>query len=189
MLLLLLLLLLLLFVFNIYILAVFITLNSSVRQVITNEQRITEYSCLYISNTFLSSILAVSNNALFCITPTLHLMPSFPIKLSSSAEILPRAPIITGTISTFLNFYNFWSLFSNPGTFPLSLFLFSLLLHKLVSNINNYALLFFLVNNYQVRLSCLYQIFTLEIYVLEYFDLFILYCSFWSILIPLLTVL
>ena len=56
------------------------------------------------------------------------------------------------------------------------------------SNINNYTLLFFLVNNYQVRLSCLYQIVTLDIYVPQYFDLFILYCSFQSMLILLFTV-
>ena len=48
----LLLLLLLLFVFNIYILVVVITILSSVRRVITNDQRLAEYSCLYISNTF-----------------------------------------------------------------------------------------------------------------------------------------
>ena len=42
----LLLLLLLLFVFNIYVLAVAITVISSVRQVITNDQRLTEYSLL-----------------------------------------------------------------------------------------------------------------------------------------------
>ena len=75
------------------------------RRVITNDQRLTEYSRPYIFNTFLS-ILAVPNKAVFCITPTLHVIPSFPIHLSNSAEILPRAPITTGTISTFLNFYN-----------------------------------------------------------------------------------
>ena len=44
--------------------------------------------------------------ALFCITPTLHVMSSFPIHLSNSAETLPRTPITTGTISTFLNFHH-----------------------------------------------------------------------------------
>ena len=73
-------------------------------RVITN-QKLTEYSRLYISNTFLS-ILAIPNNALFCITPTLHVIPSLPIPLSNSAEIFPRATITTGTISTFLNFHN-----------------------------------------------------------------------------------
>ena len=68
-----------------YILAVVITVIFSVRRVITNDQRLTEYSRLYISNTFLS-ILAVPNKALFCITPTLHVIPSFPIHLSNSAE-------------------------------------------------------------------------------------------------------
>ena len=102
---LLLLLLILLFVFNIYAQAVVITVISSVRRSITNYQRLTEYSRLYISSTFLS-ILAVPNKVVFCITPTLHVMPSFPIHLSNSAEILPRAPITTGTISAFLNFHN-----------------------------------------------------------------------------------
>ena len=77
----------------------------SVRRVIKNDQRLTEYSCLYISNAFLS-ILAVLNMALFCITPTLHVMSSFPIHLSNSAETLPRTPITTETISTFLSFHH-----------------------------------------------------------------------------------
>ena len=94
-----------LFLFNIYVLAVVITVISSVRRVVTNDQRLSEYSRLYISNTFLS-ILAVPNKAVFCITPTLHVIPSFPIHLSNSAETLPRAPITTETISTFLNFHN-----------------------------------------------------------------------------------
>ena len=55
---------LLLFIFNIYVLAVVITVISSVRQVIKNDQRLTEYFRLYISNTFLS-ILAVPNKAVF----------------------------------------------------------------------------------------------------------------------------
>ena len=99
---------------------------SSARRVITNDQRLTEYSRLYISNTFLS-ILAVPNKAVFCITPTLHVIPSFPIHLSNSAETLPRAPITTGTISTFLNLlFNSWyfstfsfsfsSTLTSPGT-------------------------------------------------------------------------
>ena len=84
----------LLFVFNIYILAVVITVISSVTQVVINDQRLTDYSCLHMSNTFLS-ILTVPNKAVFCITPTLHVMLSFPIHLSNSAETLP-----------FLNFHN-----------------------------------------------------------------------------------
>ena len=86
--------------------AVVITVIASVRRVISNDQRLTEYSRLYISNTFLS-ILAVPNKALFCITPTLHVILSFPIHLSNSVETLPMAPITTGTISTFLNSRNF----------------------------------------------------------------------------------
>ena len=88
-----------------YALAAVITVISSVRRVITNDQRLTEYSRLYISNTFLS-ILAVPNKAIFCITPILHVMPSLSIHLSNSAETLPRASITTGVISTFLNLRN-----------------------------------------------------------------------------------
>ena len=91
--------------FNIYVLAVLITVISSFWRVTTNGQRLTEYSHLYISNTLLS-ILAVPNKAFFCITPTLYVMPSFPIHLSNYAETLPRAPITTGTVSTFLNFHS-----------------------------------------------------------------------------------
>ena len=104
-LLLLLLLLLSSFVFKIYVLAVVITVISFVSRVITNDQRLTEYSLLYISNAFLS-ILAVPTKALFCITPILHVMPSFPIHLSNLAETLLRVPVTTGTISTFLSFHN-----------------------------------------------------------------------------------
>ena len=118
------LLLLLLFVFNIYILAAVTTVISSVRRVVTNDQRVTEYSRLYISNTYLS-ILAVPNKAVFCITPTLHVMPSFPIHLSNSAETLPRAPITTGTISTFLNFHNLLISFFKSWYFSTFSFSFS----------------------------------------------------------------
>ena len=83
---------------------------------------ITEYSRLYISNTFLS-ILAVPYKAVFCITPTLHVIPSFPIHLSNSAETLPRAAITTGTISTFLNFHNL--LISSLKSWYFSTFSFS----------------------------------------------------------------
>ena len=86
------LLLLLLFVFNIYVLAVVINVISSVRQVMINDQSLTKYSHLYISYTSVS-ILAVPNKAVFCITPTLHITPSFPFHLSNSAETPPRAPI------------------------------------------------------------------------------------------------
>ena len=40
------------------------------------------------------------------ITPTLHVMLSFPIHLSNSAETLSRAPMTRGTVSKFLNFHN-----------------------------------------------------------------------------------
>ena len=101
------------------------TVISSVRWVTTNDQRITEYPRLYIYNTFLS-ILAVPNKALSCITPTLHVMLT-----------LSRAPITTGTISIFLlvlfHFFFFFFLYSYISWY---------------SNVCNYSLLFFLVNNY-----------------------------------------
>ena len=148
-LLLLLLLLSVLFVFNIYVLAVVITVISSVRQVITNDQRLTECFRLYISNTFFS-ILAVLHKADFCITPTLHVMHSFPMHIPNSAETLPRAPITIATISTFLNFYNLLISFFKSFFQKLFPFFFFFLLYSYISwysNINNYPLLFFLVNN------------------------------------------
>ena len=66
---------------------------------------LTELSLLHISNTFLN-ILAVHNKAVFCTTPTLNVVPSFSIHLSNSLLTLPRAPITTGTTSTFLRFHN-----------------------------------------------------------------------------------
>ena len=140
-----LLLLLLLFVFNIYVLVVVITVISSVRRVITNDQRLTEYSRLYISNAFLS-ILAVPNKTLSCITPILHVMPSFPIHLSNSAETLPRAPITTGTISQFPQSSDLFFRILVRFNFFFFFFLYSYI--SWYSNINNYPLLFFLVNNY-----------------------------------------
>ena len=56
------------------VLAVVITVFSSVRRVITNDQRLTELSLLHISNIFLN-VLAVPNKAVFCITPTLSGIP------------------------------------------------------------------------------------------------------------------
>ena len=40
------------------------------------------------------------------ITPTLHVMLSFPIHLSNSVETLSRAPMTRGTVSKFLSFHN-----------------------------------------------------------------------------------
>ena len=77
-------------------------------------------------------ILAVPNKAVFYITSTLHVMPSFPIQLSNSAETLPRAPTTTGKISTFLNFHNLLISFFESWYFSTFSFSFSLLLHQLV---------------------------------------------------------
>ena len=114
----------LLFAFNIYVLVVVITVISSIRRVITNCQWLTEYSHLSISNTFLS-ILAVPNKAVFRITSTLHVIHSFPIHLSNSAETLARASITTGTISTFLSFHNLLISFFNSWYFSTFSFSFS----------------------------------------------------------------
>ena len=131
---------------NIYVMTVVVTVISSVRRVITNNQRLTEYSRLYIPNTFLS-ILAVPNKAVICITPTLHVMPSFPIHLSNSAETLTRAPITTGTISTFLNFHILLISFFKSWYFSTFSF-FPTLTSACTAYINNYPLLLFLVNSY-----------------------------------------
>ena len=95
---------------------------------ITNDQRLTELSFLHISNTFLN-ILAVPNKAVFCITPALNGIPSFPIHLSNPLVTLPRAPITTGTTSTILSFHSLpISLFKSWyfSTFSLSFFLHQL---------------------------------------------------------------
>ena len=113
------------------VLAVVIAVFSSLRRVITNDQRLTELSLLHISNTFLN-ILAVPNKAVFCITPTLNGIPSFPTHLSNPLVTLPRAPITTGTTSTILSFHSLpLSLFKSWyfSTFSLS---FSPLLHQQV---------------------------------------------------------
>ena len=132
-------LLLLLFVFIIYVMTVVVTVISSVSRVTTKDRRITEYSRLYIFSVFLS-ILTVHNNAGFCITPSLHVMPSFPIHLLNSAEKLPRAPITTGNLLIF--FFRILVLFH---------FFFFFFHYRYISwciSINNYPLLLFFVNNY-----------------------------------------
>ena len=80
------------------------------------------------SKTFLN-ICAVRNNAVFCITLTLYVIPSFTIHLLNYFVTLARVLIITGTNSTILSFQNLpISLFKSWdfSTFP---FLFPLLLH------------------------------------------------------------
>ena len=63
------------------------------------NRRLTERSLLHICNTFLK-ILTASNNAAFCITPTLHMT------IWQFFVALARAPIVTGTITTILSFCN-----------------------------------------------------------------------------------
>ena len=121
----------LLFAFNIYILAVAITVISPVRRVVTNDQRLTEYSLFTFPILFLV-FLQFPTKTVFCITLTLHIMPRFPTHLSNSVETLPRAPIITGTISTFLNFHNLLISFFKSWYFSTLSFFFPLLLHQLV---------------------------------------------------------
>ena len=92
-------------------------------------------------------ILASENSALFCITPTLYVVPSFSIHISNSFVTLPRAPVTTGkspTISILHNLPN--SLFKSWffSTFVLSFFHYSYI--SCYSNIDDYPLLLFLVN-------------------------------------------
>ena len=51
----------------------------------------TQWSLLITSNTFLN-ILAVPNNAAYCITPTLYIIPNVTIHLLNSFVTFPRAP-------------------------------------------------------------------------------------------------
>ena len=91
--------------FNVMFWPVVIAAISSVRRVITNDQKLAEWSPLYISNTFLN-IFAVRNNAVFCISPTFLVIPSYSIHLSNSFVTLPRVSITTGTTSTILSIHN-----------------------------------------------------------------------------------
>ena len=89
-----------------------------------------------ISNTSLN-ILAVPNNAVFCIPPELFFIPSFSICPLSSLVTLPRAPITTGTTYNILSFHNLLislslSLSLSLSTFPLCPFPIPLHLHQLV---------------------------------------------------------
>ena len=171
----------LLFVFNIYVLAVVIAVICSVRRVITNDQRLTEYSRLYISNIFLS-ILAVPNKALFCVTPAKHVMPNFPIHLSNSAETLPRVPITARTISTFLNFHNPLISFFESWYFSTFSFFSTLTLAGTAVSIIIPFSSFLPITIRSGRLVLLSS------YSPECFDLLILCHSFWNMLIPLFTV-
>ena len=72
---------------------------------ITNRRLLTEWSLPYISNTFLN-ILVAPNNAVFCITPTVFIIPNFSTYPSNSFVTLPRAPITTSKTSTILSFQN-----------------------------------------------------------------------------------
>ena len=136
-LLLLLLLSLLLLVFNIYVQAVVITIISSFRRVITNDQRLAEYSCLYMSNTFLS-IFAVSSKALFSLLQHCMLCLAFP----STYQILQKHSkgpyhyrdnfyISQFSQSSYL-FYNLPIFFQILVLFYFFPFLFPLLLHQLI---------------------------------------------------------
>ena len=76
---------LILFVFMFWLL--FITVISAVRWVTTNDQKITGYPRLYISNTFLS-ILAVPNKALFALLQHCMLCLHFQGPLSLQGQFL-----------------------------------------------------------------------------------------------------
>ena len=125
------------------------------------NRRLTERSLLHICNTFLN-ILTASNNAAFCITPTLH------VTIWQFFVALARAPIMTSTITTILSFCNL----------PISL-QFLVLFHFFFwySTLVDYCLLFFIDNYSYVRSSWLYHIVTLNIYIPYHFHFFIIYFS------------
>ena len=95
---------------------------SSVRRVLINDQRLTEWFLLYILSTFLN-ILAVLNNAVFSITPTLLFICSFSIHPLNSFVTLARAHWMLISHNTFTSLFStasvgmclyHFSVFSNP---------------------------------------------------------------------------
>ena len=136
-----------LLVFNIYVLAVVTTIISSVRKVITNDQRLTEHSRLYISNTLLS-ILAVPNKALFCITPTLLVCLAFPSTYQILQKHFQGPPLYYRDNFCISQFPQSSDLFFQILVlFQFFFFFFVYPYISWYSNVNNYPLLFFLVNN------------------------------------------
>ena len=132
-----------------------------------NYQRLTGYSRLYISNTFLS-ILAGPKKALFCITPTLHVYAALshpPIKFCRNTSKGPYHYRGNFYISQFSQssdlFFQILVLFH---------FFFSFFLYTYISwcsNINNYPLLFFLVNN--LPISCQYYYYHYYFYYYHFY--------------------
>ena len=74
-------------------------------QLVANAKRILSP---YMSKTFLS-ILAVPNKTDFCTIPTFNLIPSVPIHPLKPLLMHPKAPITTGTTSTFFSDQNLFS--------------------------------------------------------------------------------
>ena len=69
------------------------------------------------------NILAIPNNAVFCIVPTLFVIRSFSVYPPNSFVTLPRTPITAGTASTIFSLHNLpISLFKSSyfSTFSLS---------------------------------------------------------------------
>ena len=120
-----------------------IAIISSVRQVITNEQRLTEWSLLYISNKFLNN-LEFPNNAVLCITPTWYIIPSFSIHISVFLWHLQGLLSLWAQLLPFWFLIIFQSFSSGPDTFPLSCF-FSYSYISWYSNIDNNPLSLFFV--------------------------------------------
>ena len=141
---------------------------SSVRRLVTNDQRVREWSILYISNSFLI-ILAFLNNAVFFSTPTFYIIPSFSIYLSNSFATLPRALITTGTTSS-------------SGTFPLFPFFLPYSYISWYSSIGDYPLSLFLVNYNYVLSSCYYHV---SHWTLISHNTFASSYSFYNVSIPL----
>ena len=159
------------------------------RWAITNDQRVTEWSLLYISNTFLN-IIAVPNNAVFCIIPTLFVIRSFSIHPSNSFVTLPRAPITTGMTSIILSLHNL----------PISPFkswyfsTFSLSFSPTLTSAGTALLMiipfyFFLSSKIMSGLLASITLLHRTLMSQHHFYFFIFYCFFWDVFIPFYRVL
>ena len=114
-----------------HVLTVVIAVISFVSRVIIKDQRLTEWSILYISNPFFN-ILPVPKIAVFCITPALFVIPNFSNDLSSDLWLFQELQSLQARhllfwVSIMLQLFSL-----SPDTIPLSLLLFSLPLHQLV---------------------------------------------------------
>ena len=123
-----------------------------------------QYFSQYSGSSQEGTLLHYSNTACVC--------RAFP----STNQILQKhfqgALSLQGQSLHFSIFTIFRSLFSNPSTFPLFLFLFLYTYISWCSNINNYPLLFFLVNN--LPISCQYYYYYYYFYYYHFINIFII---------------